>query len=130
MSDRSLLEDAAKAAGIDIDRSETNGGGAGNTGFDCMGNVVLDWHNGTKWNPLTDDGDALRLAVKLRMVVSLANCCCCAVVDWDGNDDGNEVMVRFGASFSDKECNTAQEATRLAITRAAAAISSQNRGVV
>jgi len=62
-NDRELLELAAKAAGLKIDKSETSGRGRGNTGFNCMGDVVLDWHNGTRWNPLTDDGDALRLAV-------------------------------------------------------------------
>lgn len=64
-TDRELLEAAAKAAGIEIDKSVFNGGGTGNTGFDLLGNAVLDWHNGKTWNPLTDDGDALRLAVKL-----------------------------------------------------------------
>jgi hypothetical protein len=55
MSDRELLEMAAKAAGY-----------------------RLEWHipragsdephiEGIDWNPLTDDGDALRLAVKLRI---------------------------------------------------------------
>ncbi len=68
--DRELLELAAKAAGIKIDKSETNGGGRGNTGFDMLGNAVLDWHNNIRWNPLTDDGDALRLAVKLGMLDS------------------------------------------------------------
>jgi hypothetical protein len=67
MTDRELLEFAAKAAGLEFDRSPHNGGGSGNTGFDMMGNAVLDWHNNTIWNPLTDDGDALRLAVKLRI---------------------------------------------------------------
>jgi hypothetical protein len=69
MDDKTLLELAAKAAGIKIDKSETNGGGRGNTGFDVMGNAVLDWHNNVRWNPLTDDGDALRLAVKLQIQV-------------------------------------------------------------
>ena len=65
MTDRELLELAAKAAGIKKDASPYNGGGLNNTGFDCMGNLVTDWHNGKYWSPLTDDGDALRLAVKL-----------------------------------------------------------------
>lgn len=69
MTDKELLELAAKAAGIKIDKSPFNGGGANNTGFDLMGNAVLDWHNDQRWNPLTDDGDALRLAVKLRMEI-------------------------------------------------------------
>ena len=67
MNDKELLEYAAKAAGIKIDKSETNGGGKENTGFDIVGNAVLDWHSMTTWNPLTDDGDSLRLAVKLRL---------------------------------------------------------------
>ena len=47
MTDRELLELAAKAAGISKE-------------WDGVG-----W----QWNPLTDDGDALRLAVKLKMKV-------------------------------------------------------------
>jgi len=73
MTDRELLELAAKAAGIKIDKSEFNGGGRGNTGFDMLGNAVLDWHDGKKWNPLTDDGDALRLAVKCGIDLVLSN---------------------------------------------------------
>ena len=72
MNDRELLELAAKAAGIKIDKSETNGGGRGNTGFDLLGNAVLDWHNDKTWNPLTDDGDALRLAVRLSIKLDFA----------------------------------------------------------
>ena len=69
MNDRELLEAAAKAAGIKIDKSTTNGGGMGNTGFDMLGNAMLDCHEGIKWNPLTDDGDALKLAAKLKIPV-------------------------------------------------------------
>ncbi len=69
-TDKELLELAAKAAGIKFDTGACNGGGAGNTGFDMAGNAVLDWHNFKVWNPLTNDGDALRLAVKLRLDVS------------------------------------------------------------
>lgn len=65
MTDRELLKLAAKAVGIKKDDSPYNGGGFGNDGFDIMGNMVLDWHNSRRWNPLTDDGDALRLAVQL-----------------------------------------------------------------
>ena len=65
MSDRELLELAAKAAGIEI------------------GWIDPVWNNpeaapyihlprGELWNPLTDDGDALRLAVKLRISLMLA----------------------------------------------------------
>ena len=53
MSDRELLELAAKAAGLQ--RCE-------NYYTDAAGNHV-------DWNPLADDGDALRLAVKLELNV-------------------------------------------------------------
>jgi hypothetical protein len=59
-SDRELLELAAKAAGlIVIGRFAPVSIHVASDG--CKG--------GVHWNPLTDDGDALRLAVKLRFVV-------------------------------------------------------------
>lgn len=51
MSDRELLELAAKASG------EVQGEWIGNAAYF---DGVLTW-----WNPIIDDGDALRLAVKL-----------------------------------------------------------------
>ena len=61
MRDRKLLEDAARAAGgIRPDLgSQWNGSGLW---FSGNGEGLL-------WNPLTDDGDALRLAVQLRMSI-------------------------------------------------------------
>lgn len=54
-TDRELLELAAKAAGIPIGEwDETD------SAF-----YWFDRPGGCLWNPLTDDGDALRLAVKL-----------------------------------------------------------------
>ena len=55
MTDRELLEAAAKAAGIEyaMDR------------LDCGLSLSHPPRNLPQWNPLTDDGDALRLAVKL-----------------------------------------------------------------
>lgn len=91
--DRELLEAAAKAAGL-----------------------ILDWHSytamnihrpvarrgedgqGFAWNPLTDDGDALRLAVKMQMPMTVF-----CVLREPGHAD------RYAA-------------TRLAIVRAAAAL--------
>lgn len=66
MSDAELLALAAKAARIVLDTSTQNGC------FDVCGNAVLDWHNGTTWNPLTDDGDAFRLASALGLVVDFS----------------------------------------------------------
>jgi hypothetical protein len=110
MTDRELLEAAAQAAGIDL------------TGATWHGTFVFRAPKTPNWNPLTNDGDALRLAAKLRMVLSLADCSCCAVVDWAGNPDDNEVRVRFSEEFSDCETTDAQQATRTAIVRAAAEI--------
>ena len=58
MSDRELLEAAAKAAGIEF-------GWIHDT---PRIRAEMGW---TPWNPLTDDGDALRMAVKLGLAVSV-----------------------------------------------------------
>jgi hypothetical protein len=110
MTDRELLELAAKAAGIEIDKSEFNGGGRGNTGFDTLGNAVLDWHNYKTWNPLTDDGDALRLAVKLRMQILIGDGGMCHA----SSGENGEVFSIYGKDL--------EAATRRAIVRAAAEI--------
>ncbi len=63
MSDRELLKLAAKAAGM----TEHKWSDA----WACLARWTNDkdgWYfEGPQWNPLTDDGDALRLAVKLRL---------------------------------------------------------------
>ena len=63
MNDRELLELAAKAAGLPVEfvdeYGDTEVNGFWPCGYGDDGDV-LEW-----WNPLTDDGDALRLAVKL-----------------------------------------------------------------
>jgi hypothetical protein len=60
MSDRELLELAAKAAAMSGDVVTMFGGGFN---FRQHGDDEL-------WNPLTDDGDALRLAVKLGLHIT------------------------------------------------------------
>lgn len=59
MGDRQLLEDAARAAGHTVSQPHP-GGGLWVPGRPNGADRVL-------WNPLTDDGDALRLAVKIGM---------------------------------------------------------------
>ena len=116
MTDRELLELAAKAAGIHIDKSPHNGGGHGNTGFDSLGNAVLDWHNNKRWNPLADDGDALRLAVKLHITV---------VVEGDQPDDiarRTKAVHRLIGDRCESHRSDPRAATRRAIVRAAAEI--------
>jgi hypothetical protein len=104
MSDRELLELAAKAAGH-----------------------KLEWHipktgsdephiEGIDWNPLTDDGDALRLAVRLNLQVE------------PDSFNGDTIVVGNLAPGRPLKCATEphkddpQAATRRAITRAAAEI--------
>lgn len=55
MTDRELLELAAKAIGGEFDH-----------GAEC---ITMDGIEFEQWNPLEDDGDALRLAVKLNLII-------------------------------------------------------------
>ncbi|WP_290872069.1 hypothetical protein [Aquabacterium sp.] len=109
-ADRELLELAAKAAGIAYDGwvEVPMNYGTNDTGLNVDGYRDL-------WNPLEDDGQALRLAVKLGAQVSidLAKNCASALLD-----DGETVPCEwFG-----KGQQTAEAATRRAIVRAAAEI--------
>lgn len=61
-TDRELLELAAKAAGYEL-HFATGGGGPPSS-------WIRTAREDRYWNPLTDDGDALRLAADLEMLVS------------------------------------------------------------
>jgi hypothetical protein len=103
MSDRELLELAAKAAGVNV-RFGENG-----YSYDH------DSPRWEEWNPLTDDGDALRLAVKLRMDLTQMT-----------TTGGQQVLRVFGPGSIDRTYEIAEDdpyaATRRAIVRAAAEI--------
>src|SRR6185369_12123156 len=65
MNDRELLELAAKAAGLDLQWCES---------WQCMAkwiNCVDGFDRETCWRPNHDDGDALRLAVKLGLTLGV-----------------------------------------------------------
>ncbi len=107
MTDKELLELAAKAAEIDLD-------------WNIPPNSKTPWRMTGKgddrgpadeWNPLTDDGDALRLAVKLNLGVTV-----------DGYEV--EVVTPLLCTFVEKATMgySIEEATRRAIVRAAAEI--------
>ena len=114
MTDRELLELAAKAAGID---------GWWSGADYCYG------YNGNKnvpvpWRPLTDDGDALRLAVTCKLAVHV----------WH-DEDSVSVAKTLPFGFAPPDNDTAwsfhsahafnddlNAAVRYAITRAAAEI--------
>lgn len=109
MDDRELLELAAKAAGLPVDIGAEGGIGWFVCGFDAEGDPV--W-----WNPLKDDGDALRLAVKLNLDVRYesydAGVAVIVGAAWDEAPEAvHEIFERDGP-----------RATRRAIVRAAAEI--------
>jgi len=97
MTDRELLELAAKAAGMVVHAGHQNGRDA--CGAGDIGLWIVD--GASCWNPLTNDGDALRLAVKLRLQITIA-----------------EGVPEDASSGDAVEC----AATRRAIVRAAAEI--------
>jgi len=112
-TDRELLEAAAKAAGIEVDFTVFSDGSFiwFKQGGDCFSG---------QWNPLTDDGDALRLAVKLELDIYYGD-------DEGGtsvhvgyaHDPDSDSMVRYCI----EQCDTdPYAATRRAIVRAAAEI--------
>lgn len=103
MTDRELLELAAKVAGVEINA--------------VIGETF--WRpDGITWNPLTDDSDALRLAVALDLHVQC-----------DFREDG--IVIIFGEWFGDgieEPAGTDKyAAVRRAIVRAAAAIAQQEQ---
>ena len=105
MNDRELLELAAKAAGI----------------------LTPSWYGNasyiegmlSRWNPLEDDGDALRLAVTLNMGVSIPV--------WKDNRIDVITFRDSGVNVIEKG-NDAMAATRRAIVRAAAKIGEAAKG--
>ena len=116
MTDRALLEDAAKAAGLVVHaghQQKRDACGAGDVGL---------WISteSTCWNPLTDDGDALRLAVKLDIEI------------YQGDDDGPSIYAGYWGKPERRDVTRMfcielldpdpYAATRRAIVRAAAAI--------
>jgi hypothetical protein len=105
MTDRELLEWAAKAAGMDL-------------AWDVPPTpyYVKDGAGLRDWNPLTDDGDALRLSVKLGLLVYVM-------------PDAGFTAIRLpgehiGGKYDEVQTHDADPyaATRLAIVRAAASI--------
>ena len=111
-NDRELLEYAAKAALVKTWADEQ---GVIRDISELHKNVHP--HHARVWNPLTDDGDALRLAVKLRM-------------DVDVSEYGNGHATAWAMASADYSGSGSAEdlgddpyaATRRAIVRAAAAI--------
>ena len=108
MTDHELLELAAKAAGFVI-----FGSTPGRPGVDICGKT-----SGSKvkwWSPLTDDGDALRLAAKIRLDIRIYEDETVAETPWVTGDQragGSDVLAN----------------TRRAIVLAAAQIGEMRKG--
>lgn len=97
-SDRELLELAAKAARYNVSW--------------CNGCQLIDGQE-DPWDPLSNDGDALRLAVNLSIHIRLW----WYAVEAEDNDGRSTGMIHA------RECNNNMDAaTRRAIVRAAASI--------
>lgn len=96
MTDRELLELAAKAAGYLLSELSDMVWSDSETEF-------------VYWNPLTDDGDALRLAVRLLFEIDMGR---------DGIAIRHSTGIKILEAFNHDPC----AATRRAIVRAAAEI--------
>ena len=101
-TDRELLDLAAKAAGIKLNNAAMQTMYMGDDG---------QW---VFWNPLKDDGDALRLAVRLGLQIFPDDLRDCTVALVQDNDD----RIACAEKYDDDGLT----ATRRAIVRAAAAI--------
>lgn len=108
-TDRELLELAAKSAGYAVDWREWVRSHVAE--FATVKHVKCAgfWLDGKEWNPLTDDGDALRLAVKLRILV-------------DVTAHSTVAIVNGTISAQEKHNGDPYAATSRAIVGAAAAI--------
>lgn len=101
MTDRELLELAAKASGLEI-VSWVKGCPRINVGFP------------TSWNPLADDGDAMRLSIVLDFMISF---------DFEAFGKVSVVSRRAGVFVTEGDRPDGRSyATRRAIVRAAAEI--------
>jgi len=111
LTDRELLEQAAKAAGLNVEWH-----------FGCGNALAYVEKNASPhlfWNPLNDDGDALRLAVK----------CGIDLHTWplmsgtQSSDPWVRACIdRLGRCCQERALDDANAAARRAIVRAAAAI--------
>jgi len=116
MTDRELLELAAKAAGYSLKWGDVYI--VCDTDVDCTDQPYVvsgqpdeaDWY----WDPLADDGDAFRLAVKLRIDVHHSTTMVVAERD--------TAFDRFEVGVAELKGDDDFSATRRAIVRAAAEI--------
>lgn len=112
MTDRELLESAARLSGEDL-QFQLGGEmskviGVHEDGMLCM----------VRWNPLEDDGDALRLAVQLNL----------GVYNFNGFSIASNCLQGLVLDSREDHNGDPRAATRRAIVRAAASIGEQHKG--
>ena len=103
MTDKELLEFAAKTAGYDFITVEEHD----------TGDWIAAWkgRESIDWNPLTDDGDAFRLMVQLGMYLNIYT-----------HSMHHTFAAAGGVSAEEPHGDDPEAATRRAIVRAAAEI--------
>ncbi len=117
MTDRELLELAAKAAGISWKPAETDAGKRCELKFGLWLNIQHEPTETTRrrFNPLNDDGDALRLAVKLSLLVDCLSHCARPLpdsIEWqegsgpDACANTRRAIVRAAAELAKQEVKT------------------------
>jgi len=84
MTDRELLELAAKAAGYTSKWDQPRGSNTGSV-------RIFDGNRWPMWTPLSDDGEALRLAVKLELSIDAFHTA--AVVGYTTQEGEEELYV-------------------------------------
>lgn len=109
-TDRELLDLAAKAAGLNVVDTASPGLRISSDGC-CAGYY---------WNPLADDGDALRLAVALQLTIANEHVTAGAAYCIRGDEAFPDVFC--AETGSDKVLPSDYDATRRAIVLAAADI--------
>ena len=112
MTDKELLQLAAKASGLYVKSAWVNPDDM------FMGLIVKPSKESsrqtiTEWNPLSDDGDALRLATKLRLCIEFPS---------DKPYGPDRVFINNGYGIVEDVIDDPYAATRRAIVRAAAEI--------
>jgi len=121
MTDREMLELAAKAAGLHVGFGYAYTKSGRHDLYWSHVHHQLAWHHKTAgseypkpvfWNPLTDDGDALRLAAKLGIDVMHTNI----------HSPQVHAMADYDVACIEDSATDPYAATRRAIVRAAAEI--------
>ena len=95
MTDKELLELAAKAAGFELeDGRQLNPKYYFVRPFDFQGSKVDGW---VRWNPLIDDGDRYRLAQKLGLAIDFTECSV-----WKRLSDPSLIQEYWGGDCGDE----------------------------